>query len=40
MTTSPCVYCSEPVETDVWHEELGMCVECSNDYFSHDEEEV
>lgn len=36
---TPCDNCGTPVETDIYHEELGMCVDCSNDYFSHDEEE-
>lgn len=36
---TPCDQCGTPVETDIYHEELGMCVDCSHDYFSHDEEE-
>ena len=29
----PCVVCADPVEHDIWYEELGLCVDCSNDYF-------
>ncbi len=37
----PCNECGEPVNADIHAEELGMCVECSNAYFTHaDEEEV
>jgi hypothetical protein len=28
--------CGEYVEEDIWHEELGFCVECSNLYFGHE----
>jgi len=28
-----------PVDHDIWFEELGMCVDCSNIYFTHDDEE-
>ena len=34
----PCnrfAYCGTEVEEDVWHEELGFCVECSHLYFDH-----
>jgi hypothetical protein len=31
-----CGDCGEYVEEDIWHEELGFCVECSNLYFSHE----
>ena len=37
--TRRCVKCPTEVEHDVWFEELGMCVECSNEYFTHDDEE-
>ena len=37
--TRPCVYCQTPVDHDIWFEELGMCVDCSNVYFSHDDED-
>ena len=32
--TRPCRDCSTPVDTDIWFEELEMCVDCSNAYFS------
>jgi len=34
----PCVDCGEPVDAEIHAEELGMCVECSNKYFDHEEE--
>lgn len=34
----PCRVCGEPVDHDIWFEELGFCLECSNDYFSHEDE--
>jgi hypothetical protein len=37
--TTPCVVCSTPISTDIWHEELGMCLDCSNTYFTHEDEE-
>ena len=33
-----CNDCDTDVEHDVWFEELGMCLECSNAYWSHDNE--
>lgn len=33
----PCKDCYTPVEDDVWREELGMCLDCSNKYWSEDE---
>ena len=33
-----CDKCGEPVVKDIHAEELGMCVECSNDYFDHKED--
>jgi hypothetical protein len=33
-----CDKCGEPVKADVHAEELGMCLECSNDYFEHKED--
>jgi hypothetical protein len=33
-----CVDCPVMIEADVWEEELGMCLDCSNAYWSHDEE--
>ena len=35
MKTSPCIYCKAPVPSDIWEEELGMCIDCSNDYWNH-----
>lgn len=26
-------HCGNEVEEDIWHEELGFCVDCSNLYF-------
>jgi hypothetical protein len=34
----PCDKCGEPIDKDIHAEELGMCVECSNAYFSHEGE--
>ncbi len=33
-----CDKCGEPVKADIHKEELGMCVECSNAYFDHEED--
>jgi len=33
-----CDKCGEPVVADIHAEELGMCVECSNAYFNHEED--
>jgi hypothetical protein len=33
------VWCDVPIDEDVWHEEMGMCVDCSNDWYDHDDEE-
>jgi hypothetical protein len=35
--TLPCHYCYEEIDEDVWEEELGMCVECSNKYYEHED---
>lgn len=35
---TPCNSCQAPVLTDIHAEELGMCVDCSNDYFTHEDE--
>ena len=37
--TRPCKDCQTPVDHDIWFEELGMCVDCSNVYFTHDDED-
>lgn len=36
----PCVDCAVLIDGDVWVEELGMCLDCSNAYWTHDDEEV
>ena len=28
-------HCGTQVEEDIWHEESGFCLDCSNLYFSH-----
>lgn len=38
--TRPCQYCQTPVDHDIWFEELGMCVECSNRYYDHEDMET
>lgn len=36
----PCVVCETVlVPTEIWEEELGMCLECSNAYWTHEGEE-
>lgn len=35
-STKPCQFCGKPVDADVWAEEFGMCLECSNDYFNEE----
>ena len=32
--TRPCRDCGAPVDTEIWFEELQMCVDCSHAYFS------
>jgi hypothetical protein len=34
-----CDNCDSPISVDVHAEELGMCVDCSNEYFTHNDEE-
>lgn len=36
--TVPCDECGTVVDADIHAEEFGMCVDCSNEYFNHDEE--
>jgi hypothetical protein len=36
--TKPCDDCQAPVDADVWEEELGMCIDCSDKYWSHEDE--
>lgn len=36
----PCVnfgICGQEIDDDIYREELGMCLDCSNKYWSHDE---
>lgn len=33
--TTPCVECGTPVDSDIHEEELGFCLDCSNDYWEH-----
>lgn len=33
----PCDKCGDKIQEDIHAEELGMCVDCSNEYFSHEE---
>jgi hypothetical protein len=35
LTTTPCVDCGTPVDSDIHEEELGFCLDCSNDYWGH-----
>jgi RNA polymerase subunit RPABC4/transcription elongation factor Spt4 len=39
MSVKACVDCGVMIDEDIWYEELGMCVECSNTYFSDEEEQ-
>ena len=34
--TKGCIYCDTPVDSDIWEEELGMCIDCSNKYWNHE----
>jgi hypothetical protein len=38
ISYTPCIECDELIDTDTHTEELGMCVDCSNAYYTHDEE--
>jgi hypothetical protein len=38
LGSSLSVVCPELVSAGIWHEELGYCVECSNKYWGHDDE--
>jgi len=35
---TPCDYCRKPIDSDIYKEELGMCLDCSNAYWSHNDE--
>jgi hypothetical protein len=37
--TRPCEGCGTSVEHDVWFEELSMCLDCSDAYWSHKDED-
>jgi hypothetical protein len=37
--TIPCRDCSTPVDHDTWFEELEMCLDCSNKFYTHEDEE-
>jgi len=34
----PCDGCGVELELDVYREELGMCLDCSNRFWSHNED--
>ena len=36
---TPCDECGELIKSDIHAEELGMCIECSNKYWSHEGEQ-
>ena len=36
----PCNVCGDSMNADIHAEELGMCLDCSNAYFTHNDEEV
>jgi len=33
----PCKDCGTPIDDEIYPEELGMCLECSNKYWNHEE---
>jgi hypothetical protein len=33
---TPCDVCEILIDTEIHAEELGMCIDCSNDYFSQE----
>jgi hypothetical protein len=33
---TPCDVCETLIDTEIHAEELGMCIDCSNDYFSQE----
>lgn len=37
--TLPCNLCGELISKDIHEEELGMCIDCSNAYYTHNDEE-
>jgi hypothetical protein len=36
---TPCDKCGTLVKSDTHAEEIGLCLDCSNDYFDHTEED-
>jgi len=32
---TPCRDCGTQVEAEIWAEELGFCLDCSNQYWGH-----
>lgn len=32
---TPCIYCKVEIDSDIWQEELGLCLDCSHAYFNH-----
>jgi hypothetical protein len=38
-TEKPCVECGVMVDADIHAEELGFCIPCQHEYFSHEDEE-
>lgn len=38
VADKPCVVCENVwVSADIWEEEMGMCLDCSNDYWSEND---
>ena len=35
---TPCEYCKTPIDSNIYEEELGMCLDCSNAYWGHNDE--
>jgi hypothetical protein len=31
----PCIYCNQPIPKEIFEQELGMCISCSNLFFEH-----
>jgi hypothetical protein len=38
--TLPCEHCGTAIDEGIYKEELGLCLECSNKYFTHEDEET
>ena len=38
-TTTPCNWCGAPVDSDIHEEEMGMCLSCSDAYWTHEDEQ-